>query len=94
MRWGSALVLVVAGALVVLPAGFASAGGMGGMHGKIEMRPAESGTEVEVPTLAPNDYVEWLETQKGIETGELTSPGVEPTMIPGPPETVEVPEGG
>lgn len=94
MRRGSALVLIVLGALIVLPAGFASAGGMTGMHGGIEMRPAQEKTEVEVPALAPTDYVEWLESRQGIETGELTTPGVEPTVIPGPSETVEVPEGG
>lgn len=58
------------------------------------MQPAERSTELEVPLGAPTDYVEWLESHEGLETGSLTSPEVEPTVIQGPTEFPEIPEGG
>lgn len=94
MRGRSLLVLIVLGAFVAPPTGVVLAGGMGHTRGMIEMGPAGEKTEFEAPLLAPTDYTEWLESHEGIETGDLTAPGVEPTVIPGPDEPVEVPEGG
>lgn len=94
MRAKFLLAWIVLGAFIVSPVGIVWAGGMGSAHGKKEMRPAEQRTDIEVPVAAPTDYVEWLESHEGLETGSLTSPDVEPTVIQGPTEFVEIPEGG
>ncbi|GAB4364880.1 MAG: hypothetical protein Kow00128_06970 [Deltaproteobacteria bacterium] len=88
------LVIAVLGILLVSPAGYVVAGGMGSDHGMNEEFPWNRKADVEAPLLAPTDYVEYLESHEGIETGELTSPDVEPTVVPGPSEIVEIPEGG
>lgn len=95
MRARFVLAWIVLGTFIVAPVGIVLAGGMGGAHWeKKEMQRAEESTELEVPVAAPTDYVEWLESHEGLETGSLTAPGVEPTVIEGPTEFPEIPEGG
>ena len=94
MRVRSFLVLIALGTFAGSLAGLAVAGGIGHSEGRMEMHPAWERTAVDVPILAPTDYVGWLEINEGIETGSLTAPGVAPTVFPGPSEPVEVPEGG
>lgn len=92
--------LLVAGAVVLSSAGAAVAGsegwskfsGWSKSSGEVQAMKAEGAAEA--PVLAPNDYLEFLEAAQAIETGSLTAPGVQPTVVPGPSEKVVVPEGG
>lgn len=86
--------LLIAGALAVTSTGAAVAGRAERFPGSAEIQAMTGRSGAEAPLLAPNDYLEFLESSEAIETGSLTAPEVEPTVIPGPFEPVVTPEGG
>lgn len=61
------LLMVVLGVFLVGPTAIALAGG-----------PSGKKAEVTPPIMAPTEYLEYLEIEKGLETGSLTAPGVHP----------------
>lgn len=73
------LLLIIAGFLLIVSAGIAAAGGMDGSRAPKHAKPAGEMAETSPPIMVPNDYLEYLEIEKGLETGSLTAPGVEPT---------------
>lgn len=88
------MTLFIAGALVVASTSAAVAGRAEQSPGSAKIQPMTGQSGAEVPVLAANDYLEFLESSEAIETGSLTLPGVEPTVIPGPSEPVVTAEGG
>lgn len=88
------MALLIAGAVVVSSTGAVVAGSAEQSRGSAEVHPMAGKSAAKAPVLAPNDYLEFLESSEAIETGSLTAPGVRSTTIPGPSEPVVVPEGG
>lgn len=86
--------LILTGIFFVVSAGIAAAGGMGWSNAPQHAVPAEKMAEADPPVLVPNEYLEYLEIEQGLDTGSLTAPEVEPTDTPGPSGMVEIPEGG
>lgn len=94
MKTGSISIMIILGVFLLGPAGIATAGGM---ERSLAPRQVQQGGEVPkviLPVMATNDYLEWLEIEKGIETGSLTAPGVAPTVMPGSAEPLKIPDGG
>ncbi len=68
-------IVILSGIFLIGSAGIAPAGGMKsageGKHREM--------AEASPPIMVPNDYLEYLEIERGLETGSLTAHGVEAT---------------
>ncbi len=73
------LLLIAGGIFLFGPAGIAKAGGMEWPGTPRHANQAGKISEASPPIMVPNEYLEYLEIEKGLETGSLTAPGVQPT---------------
>jgi len=73
------VLVILPGIFLAVSAAIAAAGGMGWSSAPQHAKPAEKMADASPPIMVPNDYLEYLENEEGLETGSLTAPGVHPT---------------